>query len=898
MARARRSFEDCVAAVDAAGKIGKQRALELLSEVDNRARTMMDKGVPDRYLRAASDLADMELQKAQTYKISAMRDLAARTSWLQRAETEAQGRVAPHVGANLNPLQTKLTLADGLASVLHTIEPAQRHDTVDGHWVAQARRFIGPIGNRLRQLGLLKFAENDGDRYGFAEALWRKDPRNTPDPTITISKNAQAMADAVYPATRLLRERLNALGAYIGDAIGYISHTNWDSDQLARAGGGGPDIEPNYRAWKARDVPRMAESTFEDVLQKEGETPEMARERFIRSIYEATRSGVHMRGTNMAGLPSVGDFIPQAYEGSYNIARAVSHERVIDWKSSRDWADHQKEFGGGHSLYHDIVHTLDVGARRIALMEYLGHNPDANFEILARRLIEQHRNSPDLGRLEAQLQGVRNQLGRLTGRLNVPVSADHANLINGLMAGEAITHLGGVGLTHALAAPLTVSQEMVHHGFNRLESMANVAKALTLNRGSAEVQEALADAGAYTHSYLNGIDRAGNAGDAWRRDGFPGFVSWTAANFMRLTPLPALIDSFHARGVRGPLMSRLGRELGNTFENIERHMQAALRAYGFGPEEWSLIRSSAPTMVEGKPWVTPSTAENVDPAAVEALLRSRGEIGEKAAPEVVARAVQKFQWQLADRLLMYINDAADSATVRPGVREQAIALGETRPGTWSYSVRRAIGQFKMWPLAATMQIIGRDIARSLSNKEMASNIGWVIALTALGGAARMSINDLVAGRPQRDWTNPWVWLAAAAQGGGLGIWGDLLLGETNRMGGGILSTAGGPLVGDVDRFWSIFNRWKADARTETWGKAFQHMWPDLAHWGVQHIPFANLIYLKGTLDYLLWYHLYEAASPGWWERTNRRLQKEQGRTMIGYHPGGHIPWTPFAIGSR
>ena len=55
------------------------------------------------------------------------------------------------------------------------------------------------------------------------------------------------------------------------------------------------------------------------------------------------------------------------------------------------------------------------------------------------------------------------------------------------------------------------------------------------------------------------------------------------------------------------------------------------------------------------------------------------------------------------------------------------------------------------------------------------------------------------------------------------------------------------------------------------------MWPDLAHFAVRHVPFANLVYLKGALDYMLWYHLYEAASPGWWERTNRRLLREQGR---------------------
>jgi hypothetical protein len=48
----------------------------------------------------------------------------------------------------------------------------------------------------------------------------------------------------------------------------------------------------------------------------------------------------------------------------------------------------------------------------------------------------------------------------------------------------------------------------------------------------------------------------------------------------------------------------------------------------------------------------------------------------------------------------------------------------------------------------------------------------------------------------------------------------------------------------------------------------------------------------------LWYHRYEAADPGWWQRTNGRLLKEQGRTMQGYVPGQDVPWMPFAVGAH
>jgi hypothetical protein len=118
----------------------------------------------------------------------------------------------------------------------------------------------------------------------------------------------------------------------------------------------------------------------------------------------------------------------------------------------------------------------------------------------------------------------------------------------------------------------------------------------------------------------------------------------------------------------------------------------------------------------------------------------------------------------------------------------------------------------------------------------------------------------------------------------------------SRMGAGLVSTAAGPVASDADRLIRMSQRFREDLKDQP-GKAMTHLWPDLAHFAVGHIPFANLIYLKGALDYLLWYHLYEAASPGWWERTNRRLQKERGRVMTGYRPGGRIPWTPWGIGA-
>ena len=90
---------------------------------------------------------------------------------------------------------------------------------------------------------------------------------------------------------------------------------------------------------------------------------------------------------------------------------------------------------------------------------------------------------------------------------------------------------------------------------------------------------------------------------------------------------------------------------------------------------------------------------------------------------------------------------------------------------------------------------------------------------------------------------------------------------------------------------------EASGIAQTYAKAVQYaegskvnLWPELAHAAISHVPFSNLFYVKGAYDYLLAYHVLEAAQPGWWERTNQRLKQETGSTMTGYSPGAGVPY--------
>ena len=381
----------------------------------------------------------------------------------------------------------------------------------------------------------------------------------------------------------------------------------------------------------------------------------------------------------------------------------------------------------------------------------------------------------------------------------------------------------------------------------------------------------------------------------WQPDDIlPGRISSVANTFMKYTGIHYVFDNTQG-AVREMLASQLGREAaaGKALGELDPHLSQMLGEYGLGEDEWDLLRAVPDlTVSEGRSYITPRDAQRVDLGEVDALLRDRGQITDDTPPDVAASLAQQFVTGLSDKLLSYYGDAADHAVVTPGVKERAMLLGATRPGSAAGELMRYVTQFKMWPTAAMSQMIGREICMSLSKKEMAANLFTMAALSSAFGYMRMSINDMALGHPPRNPLEPQTMLAGLAQGGGLGIMGDFLFGETNRMGGGLLSTAAGPVIGDADTLIKTFNRFRSDISDPSShhkNGTFGDIWPDLAHFAVRHVPLANMLYLKGTLDYMLFYHLYEAASPGWWERTNRRLIKEQGRAMTGYVPGGSVP---------
>jgi hypothetical protein len=845
MAQAPRpSFEDCLARVAAAGRVSRSAALQLLEQVHDRAEQMRLTGAEDPHLAAASELAAKAQETARADRLDAIRNATKRAGILAR------------VTGFDNAEQV-------LRDTLHGSNVGGR-ENVQSEWLGRSATTNAAIDWQLRKAGVQQAAITGQLDAEVARALWAKN--EGAEPAKDVSGPAKAMADAYHPALDAMRNLQNSHGARIGDAPDYVMHT-WHDPLLLRRGGrdvtGHMDSDAAFARWWQFTEPKLAEKTFEDIELRDGESMADARLRFGRSFFNAVVSGIHMTPTGAGGfgIDAAGEYVPPSFEGTSNIARRVSQERVAFWQDADAWSAYNARYGRFRSIYEGVQHSVDQASRNVALMDKFGTNPAGNLNQIARRILETYRNSDLDGarKFQAVIPKLQNVMARLDGSANIPIESMWHSLGENARAYYNMTSLGGVGITHFASVWATVPTELRQHGIGAaggIGNVGNVVQMLLRGRGPEERQAILSDLGAYAGGYVYNVSRNWNMmfepGNT-----LMGRVSAMQSLFMKATGIHWVFDTVRA-GVREAVASNLGRQTERAFGELDPHLQQMLGKYGIGDYEWEQLRTleNLPTW-EGRKYITPKDA-------------LRTEDGQK----------------LADKLLMYYHDAADHSVVVPGVRERAALYGAMRPGDPRYEMWRLLTQFKIWPIAAMNQVVGREIHMGLNARDVAWGLGLTVAMSTLAGYTRMAINDAVTGKPLRDPTSPATMLAGLAQGGGLGIFGDLVFGEVNRLGSSGIAALGGPAASDLDTLARIYGRWRTSMRT---GQK-NDPWPELAQFAVRHVPFANLSYLKGSLDYLLWFHLFEAMSPGYWERMNRRMQVEQGRTASGYTPGGGVPY--------
>ena len=313
--------------------------------------------------------------------------------------------------------------------------------------------------------------------------------------------------------------------------------------------------------------------------------------------------------------------------------------------------------------------------------------------------------------------------------------------------------------------------------------------------------------------------------------------------------------------IRNTSYDRLGADTKRLFEQ-----------YGITSAEWDVMRQATVSAADKRVYVVPEQVTKLDLDIFKNYLSA---IGREPTDEAAAIARR----DMADRMRNFIIDQAMTAVIEPDVRSRYFWTRGLRPGTFWGETARYIAQFKGFPTALTRQVFGREIYGRGYNSlgdylkygkaDMLGLAQLILMMTAFGYAA-MAAKDLLKGKTPRDPANPQTWLAAMLQGGALGIYGDFLLGQSNRFGRNIIDTLAGPtfgLIGDLDEL-----RQRAMRGDDVAASAFRTI--------ISNTPFMNLFYARIVLDYLVLYQIQEALNPGYLRRMERRIEREQGQEFL------------------
>lgn len=184
--------------------------------------------------RMAQDLKE----RAKADRLDALRNATIRNAALDRIDRE--GGIAK--------------AADTLRAIMHWMPRSNVLDSVEGRWHALSRQWRATLGFQLQKNGVLEAAISGRLDDQVAEAVWRAHG-GAPDAHVSVSAPAQKIADAIVPRLDLARDRQNAEGARIGDAIDHVTRSTWDSRQLRAAAGPGATQSQAFEAWWAKERP-------------------------------------------------------------------------------------------------------------------------------------------------------------------------------------------------------------------------------------------------------------------------------------------------------------------------------------------------------------------------------------------------------------------------------------------------------------------------------------------------------------------------------------------------------------------------------------------------------------------------------------------------------------------
>lgn len=641
------------------------------------------------------------------------------------------------------------------------------------------------------------------------------------------AKGAQAWLETV----ETMRQRFNAAGGDVGKLdYGYVPQPH-DDLRVLKAG---------KQAWVTDILPLLDRSRYVDengVLLNDAQMVDM-----LNGAWDTITTG----GMNKTqpGQPS--------FSGMR--ANRGNEHRAIHFKDAGSYLTYAARYNKGGILSAMQGHVSRL-AKDIALVEEFGPNPQLQW----RYLHDTATRSGDADLVGPWLVSTQNMWEVLNGDAGGVVNVRLAEIAQGARNVEVFGKLGSAFISSITDLPTY----FVTTGFNRLglgTSLMNLVRSF-----KGETRDYANRAGMVADSIASDMNRwaESNIGKGW--------TGKLANATMKASLLEAWTDAVR-RGFSVTMMGALGKLSRQEWGELDAGDRARLQRQGITEADFNVWRLAVPESWNGSQMLTLQSLRAVSDAQLAA-----GGLGRRD----LDRAVSK--------LLGSIADESEFASLGQDLQTRAAVTRGTKKGTIEGEFLRSIMLFKGFPLSMVSRHWGR-MADQWRAGDKASSVAYGAALTTgltIFGALAVQLKDLVNGKDPRDMTSAKFWGAAFTQGGGVGIFGDLLytgMGGQNRAGVPNWMNLLGPVVG------SAF-----EAVDLTFGNIGQAIRGEDTHAGAEalrfarsHLPFLNLWYAKAAIDHAALQDLQEMLSPGYLARMRARAQKDWGQDFW-WRPGETLP---------
>jgi hypothetical protein len=718
-----------------------------------------------------------------------------------------------------------------------------------------------------QQLEVLKFIA-DAD-------LHRRQPAEDASPAELLARKFRMIEDQVHA-------RKNGAGADIGYIPGHFPQA-WDANNVRWFG---LDFKQKLNFIPGRNqavIARMREkarAAWVDYV-----LPKLDRERYVDETtgqqLTDEQLGVVMGNVwqtiashGLSGLDPA-----QATGGTASMAVQLAAHREVHFKDPAEFLEANNAFGT-RDLFTSMVSNIRRHSNDIAQLEALGPNPEAGFQSALAYGKQFGAEKSTYGREGSTI--AEKIWDEITGRSNL-VAEDKFDLIARVMQGARsmivsaklgmlpMSQLVDVAGFHAIARSDGLGMGEGYRAIFQMLNPMNAADRTLARKHGLLASMVINDVAMRYGDDTRGVGWTSRAADATIT--YSGAKYWTDS---MIQSFQLLISSHVAEA----------REL--AFGELDPQFKLMMERNGITEQHWDIIRSAESAKIGEFETVTPWMVKKASPKEFTA-----GNDLNSHAWAKVMNEQDTIRLEAAERYAALLSEESHVAILHPNKKDQAMIKWGTKPGEIPGEFMRSIFLFKSFSIAMLTKHVPRVFSAEYGPVKSRAEVGAQLLVgMMLTGALAVQLKDIFKGKNPRDMTDPAFWGAAFMQAGGFGIFGDFMLADANRFGGGFVSTVGGPVAGmitDIQKLTAGNAMTAMDGKRHKKGPV-EDFAGDAMQFAKNYAPLMNLWYTRLALDHLVFYQIQEAMNPGYLQRMKQRAKRENNQTFW-WDPADSAPST-------